>query len=103
MTLLLLVPFVSINCSGGRSPSPKSAQSITKRFFKNYGKKYKESVFAHKAVSDVGVNGVREQSRHVAEIDAFVDLKSGERHRVLVTVKKTPPIGWNVISWEIIQ
>lgn len=103
--LLLLIfiisgPLVMPACAG-RSPSVKSAHSITSGFFKSYGKKYKNSFLGKGKVTRVQVNQVQEQARHLAALDAFLSLDDGKSARVLLMVKNTPPFGWRVISWEL--
>lgn len=101
--LMLCAGFLFSACGGGRVPTAKTAQSVTRSFFKNYSKKYKTSVLGQNPIEKVEINGVREQSYHHAEIEAFLGLKDGHVARVLLTVRSKPPLGWNVLSWEMID
>lgn len=100
MTLLMLAVLAAC---GGRMPSAKSAHSMTAGFFKSYGKKYKTSIIGQNPVQKVEINGVSEQARNLSEIDAFLQLGNGQMARVLLTAKKTPPLGWDILSWEMLE
>lgn len=100
LVLLLSAPLASC---GGRVPSAHTAHSMTAGFFKKYGKKYKDSLFGRIPVNKVEIYRIKEQSRHLAEVEAFVNFSDGEMARVLVTTKKKPPFGWYVISWEMVE
>ena len=97
---LLLLALVA--CAPGL-PSPKSAHSSTASFFKRYSKKYKQSFVAQNPVTSVAINRVQRQSRHYAQIDAFLNLRQGEVARVLLTIKNSPPFGWTITSWEVLE
>lgn len=98
----LLLFLACIACAPGL-PSPKSAHSSTTSFFKRYVKKYRQSFVAQNPVTSVSINRVQRQSRHYAQIDAFLNLRQGEVARVLLTIKNSPPFGWNITSWEILE
>lgn len=98
--LALLVP---LSVLAGRIPTPKSAQSIASGFFKKYGKTHKDSLFGRVKISKVEIGQVRESARNQAQIEAYVNLASGEAAHVLVSIKKTPPFGWSVASWEMLE
>lgn len=100
IALAFLAP--QISC-GGRIPQAKSAQSLTKSYFKSYGRKYKESIFGKIPVDRIEINQITEQSFHIAEIEAFLNFRSGEVARVLLTAKNSPPFGWSVVSWEMVD
>lgn len=99
--ILTLIPLIS--CAGSRVPSTKTAHNVTKSFFKRYGKKYKDSLFGRIPIEKIEINRVQEQSLHHAEVEAFLNLKGGEVARVLITAKNTPPFGWSVLSWEMVD
>lgn len=105
--LLLLVFVISgslvMPACAGRSPSVKSAHSMTSHFFKSYGKKYKNSFLGKNKLTRVEVNQVQEQARNLAAVDAFLSLDDGQSARVFLMVKNTPPFGWRVISWELLD
>ncbi|MDO8520337.1 MAG: hypothetical protein Q7T11_09300, partial [Deltaproteobacteria bacterium] len=95
----ILVFLILAACGGGRIPTPKSAHSITQSFFKKYGKKYKTSVYGQ-GLKGVEIQGIREQSRNQADVEAYVTTSGGEKTHVLMTFKKAPPLGWKVQTWE---
>lgn len=101
-TLSLFAVLVILSACGGRVPTPQSAHSITESFFKKYGKKYKGSVFGQAKINKVEIQGIREQSRNFADVEAFVATANGEKSHVLMTFKKVPPFGWRVHTWEMI-
>lgn len=101
--LLTLFLATSTTACGGRIPSARSAQSMSQSFFKSYGKKYKTSLFGQNKIRKVEINRVEELSRFLAGIDAVVNLDNGQSARVLLTAKKTPPIGWDIQSWEMLE
>ncbi|MBX7147489.1 hypothetical protein K1X76_00260 [bacterium] len=101
-TGLAAILFLTLTACGGRVPSTKSAHSLTQHHFERYGKKYKTSLFAKDPIDKIEINDVREQSLHVADIDAVLTFKSGTLARVLLTAKTTPPLGWKVTSWEML-
>ena len=97
---LILAPAVS---QAGRVPSAKSARNLTTEFFKNYSKKYKDSIFAKNKITKVEINQIHEQSYQVVDIDAFISLEDGTLVRALLTARKKPPFSWKIISWEILE
>lgn len=100
--LYLLLASSLVAC-GGRVPTAKSAQSITRNYFSHYGSRYKKSIFGTNKVKRVEVNRIEDLSLHLAEIEAFVTLKDGTMTRVLLNVKNNPPFGWSVLSWEMLD
>lgn len=98
---LFVLVFPVLSC-GGRMPSPKTAHHMTNNFFKKYGNNYKTSLFGTQSMEQIEINGIRQQSRQHAEIDAFIRFTSGQLARVLITAKNTPPVGWSVLSWELL-
>lgn len=98
--ILILVLFPLISC-GGRIPSTKTAHSMAEHYFKRYARQYKTSLFGKSPISKIEINHIKEDSYHVADVDAFVNFQSGEVARVLMTVKNTAPLGWKIISWEM--
>ena len=97
--IILTITFSMMSCA--RLPSAKSAHSLTKSHFKRYSQKYNESVLGG-TLENVAVNSVREQSRFISEIDAVLTYDNGRIARVLITAKKNPPLGWKVVSWEML-
>lgn len=103
MSFFLVVGLVfSLSACGSRMPSPQSSQSITRGFFKSYGHKYKTSLFGSQKVTRIEINSIQEQARNLAEVDALLGFNTGESTRVLMTLKKRPPFGWRVVSWEML-
>jgi|SRR3990167_9634971 len=103
LSFLIIFLLGSFAACGGRIPSAKSAQSLSGSYFKSYGKKYKTSLFGANKIQKVEINRVEELSRFLAEIDALVNLDNGQTVRVLLTAKKTPPLGWDIQSWEMFE
>lgn len=101
--LLFILLIISPYACGGRIPSAKSAQSLSGGYLKSYGKKYKTSLLGMNKIQKVEINRVEELSRFRAEIDAFVNLDNGQTARALLTAKKTPPFGWSIQSWEMLE
>lgn len=100
---LIIIGFLTLTLlqCGGRVPNAKTAQSMTQHFFVHYGKKYKESVLGVNPVQKVEINHIAEQSRNMADVEAFLDLSNEQKAHVLITFKKTPPFGWKILSWEM--
>ena len=93
----------SFDVHAKRIPTAKSAKSLTTRFFKNYSKKFKDSIFAGNKITKVEINQIHEQSYEVVDIDAFISLSDGTFVRALLTARKKPPLSWKIISWEILE
>lgn len=87
----------------GRTPGPKTAQSISRSFFKHYGNKYDESAFGHKNVDNVVLNAIEEINHNAVYTDAVVTLKGGAPVRVLLKMERHFPTGWRVASWETLS
>lgn len=99
--LLILISALPLIHCGGRVPSPKTAQSMSQHYFERYGKKYKSSVLGVSPVARVEIAQVVEQSRNMADVEAFLILANEQKAHVLLTFKKTPPLGWKILSWEM--
>ncbi len=106
MTLLrncfFILMFFLVSCAG-QMPTAKSAHSITAHYFESYGKKYKTSFFGQGKVTKVEINQMQAQARNLTLVDAFVTLQVDSVAHVLLTMKKTPPLGWGVQSWEMLE
>lgn len=102
ISVIFSFSLASIQCGGSLQPTAKNAHSSTMSYFKSYGKKYKETVFAKSPVTNVSINGIRSISYNRAQVDAFLALEQGEVAKVLVTMKKVPPFGWQIKSWEML-
>jgi hypothetical protein len=94
---------VSTLACGGRTPSPKTAQSVAASYFKSYGKKYPSTYFGSKNVENVAINSVEEISYRKALVDTIVRLVDGHAARALVKMEQKFPKGWYVKSWELLQ
>ncbi len=104
IVLSLILSTISLSPStswAARTPSIKGAHNIARGFFNSYGKKYKDSLFGKGKVNKVEINSIQEQAKNLAEVDAFVSLDNAQSVHVLITMKKTPPFGWSVQSWEM--
>ncbi|MDO8644159.1 MAG: hypothetical protein Q7S00_04230 [bacterium] len=96
---LILVAFLFVSC-GGRLPAPETAQKMTVRYFKKYGKKQKETDFGRYKVTKVEIDKMREVQKGIAEVEAFVVLGDGQAvHKVNMLAKKKA-FRWKVQSWE---
>lgn len=83
-----------------RLPKPKTAQNSISRYFKKYGKKYDETVFAGKNFDTVSINAIEEVSYHVVYVDTILTFRDGKIMRAIVKLQKRFPVGWKVKSWE---
>ncbi len=83
-----------------RMPKPKTAQGVIKSYFKDYGKKYKDSDFGQHKVDDVEVNAIQELQHEMVLVIAYVSLGDGDIvYKVGATLlKKT--LFWRMLSWE---
>ena len=102
MTLILFSITLSA-CGGARIPSPKTAQSVSRSYFKKYGAKFPASQFSRHNIETVTINGVQEISYHFALVDTIVTFADGHAARTLLKLEKKFPQGWKVQSWEILQ
>jgi hypothetical protein len=98
-----LVFLLATAACGGRVPSPKTAQSVSRGYFRHYGNKYESSVFGRKNVADVAINSVEEISHNAAYTDTVVMLRDGGAAHALVKMEKHFPRGWKVVSWELLE
>lgn len=98
LILLFLAPTLAL---AARTPSLKSAQSITKKYLDKYGKEYPASVFGQYDLDTVEINQVKELAKNLSSVEAFVSFLNGKVARVLMTFEKKPPFGWRVKSWEL--
>lgn len=105
--LILLVIFAfsipSLPVMAARTPSVKGAHGTVQSYFKRYGNKYKDSIFGTSKVERVEIGSIEEQSKNLAQVEAMVSMSSGQKTHMLVTFKKTPPLGWKVKSWEMLE
>lgn len=98
--LLFIFCLVFLISCGGRIPSPQTAQEVTARYFKKYGKKHRETSFGQYRVTKVEIDWVREVQKDIAEIQAFVVLGEGDAvHKVNILARKKT-LRWRVESWE---
>ena len=100
LPILLLLSLSLVAC-GGRVPSQPKTASIAQKFFKKYGKKYKESIFASNPVSSVEVKDVQELQKDIATSFLLVKLADGSEVPVVMTLIRKPPLGWRTNGWEM--
>jgi len=98
---LFLALSLCLAACGGRVPSQAKTASIAQKFFKKYGKKYKESVFAANPVSSVEVQDVQELQKDIATSFLLVKLADGSEVPVVMTLIRKPPLGWRTSGWEM--
>lgn len=107
MSILKSAPFLilllSLSACGGRVPAPKTAQSVSRGYFRHYGNKYEQSVFGRKNVENVAINSIEEISHNAVYTDAVVVLRNGGAAHALVKMEKHFPRGWKVVSWELLE
>ncbi|OGQ23078.1 MAG: hypothetical protein A3I05_09680 [Deltaproteobacteria bacterium RIFCSPLOWO2_02_FULL_44_10] len=96
---ILIICFL-FGCAA-RVPSENRAQQSLRHFFKNYGKKYPETPFG-KGVEKVEILKISEIRKHVAAIEAFITLKSGDLKKVNATLQKKTLL-WSFTSWEDLE
>lgn len=97
--LIVLCLFAFVAC-GGRVPTAKTAQRISKSYFKSYGRKFKSSDFGYRNLRQVTVNSVEEISYRLALADVHVSFLDGKAGRALLRLERKFPQGWTVVSWE---
>ncbi len=98
---LFLALSLCLAACGGRVPSQAKTASIAQKFFKKYGKKYKESVFAANPVNSVEVKDVQELQKDIATSFLLVKLADGSEVPVVMTLIRKPPLGWRTSGWEM--
>lgn len=98
---LFLALSLCLAACGGRVPSQAKTASIAQKFFKKYGKKYKESAFAANPVSSVEVKDVQELQKDIATSFLLVKLADGSEVPVVMTLIRKPPLGWRTSGWEM--
>jgi hypothetical protein len=93
---------VALACAAcARQPSDKRAESVIRKHFKKYAKKYPNTVYGRSGVKDVDVTGQQEIHKHLVAVESFVTLGDGTVQRIYATLEKGP-MGWRFLSWEVI-
>ena len=99
MVLALVLAFSTSACSS-RLPKAKTAEHAISKYFKKYGKEYKETDFGKYAIDEVEVNKLTEMQRGMAQAISFISLGDGEIvYKVSVTLTHQT-IRWKVTAWE---
>jgi hypothetical protein len=101
LAIALILPLLLLAACGGRTPSQARTAEIAKKYFKKYGKKYKESSFATNPVTDVEVKDVQELQKNIANGFMLVKLTDGSELPVIMTLIRKPPLGWRTSGWEV--
>jgi hypothetical protein len=97
--LFTVVALAAAFSSCARQPTQKRSAALIKSYFQKYGKKYPESEFGGKKISEVEVISQNEVHKHLVAVEAFITPVEGDVKRVFVTIDKGP-VGWRFVSWE---
>ncbi|MCE9624678.1 MAG: hypothetical protein K8R69_04355 [Deltaproteobacteria bacterium] len=100
LTLLLALSLGLAACTG-RVPSQAKTAHIAQKYFKKYGKKYKESPFAANPVTTVEVKDIQELQKDISTSFLILKLTDGSEVPVIMTLIRKPPLGWRTSSWEM--
>lgn len=95
-TILLILMLAAC---GGRLPTTAKTQSILRHHFQKYGKKYKESPFHNKKITNIEVLKMDEIHKNLIVAQSFVTIEGPEVFQVRMTIEKGP-FGWRYVSWE---
>ena len=98
---LFLILSLCLAACGGRVPSQAKTASIAQKYFKKYGKKFKESPFATNKVSAVEVKDIQELQKDIATSFLLIKLADGSEIPVIMTMIRKPPLGWRTSGWEM--
>lgn len=100
LTLLVITLTFSFVACSQRMPKPRTARSVIKSYFKDYGGKYKDSDFGQYKVDEVEISDIKELQHEMVYVEAYVSLGGGDVvYKVGATLlKKT--LFWRLISWE---
>lgn len=98
--LIALCLLILTTACSGRVPTAKTAQRVSKSYFKSYGRKFKSSDFGYHNLRQVTVNSVEEISYRLALADVHVSFLDGTAGRALLRLERKFPQGWTVVSWE---
>lgn len=103
LRLVITAIIISIGLAtacGGRMPSPQTAQKVTTKYFKKYGKKHRWSDFGQFRIEKVEIGEIQELQRNLVEVEAFTYLsEGGPVHRVRLQMQKKT-FGWRTLAWE---
>ncbi len=100
MLALVFIFSLSVLAFGcGRIPKPSRSQHLIEKHFKNYGKKYPETIYGQSDVKKVEIENQKEIRKDYASVEAYVVLEDGTLRKIYATFKKTS-IGWRFFSWE---
>lgn len=103
LAMALVLPMLLLVACGGRTPTQARTAEIAKKYFKKYGKKYKESSFASNPVTEVEVKDVQELQKNIANGFLLVKRTDGSETPVIMTLIRKPPLGWRTSGWEVAQ
>ena len=94
-----MLALTSSACSS-RIPKPKTAQHAILKYFKKYGKTYKDTDFGKYSVDEVEISKLTELQNGVAQAITFISLGDGEIvYKASVTLTHQT-IRWRVTAWE---
>ena len=97
--LATFLVFLLLTGCASRLPSPATSQKVIAKYFKKYGKKYRETDFGQFKVQTVELASTEELQKNWASAEAFVYLTNGPVYRVRFTLQKKA-FGWRYQSWE---
>src|SRR5215510_5207542 len=97
---LFLALSLCLAACGGRTPSQARTAQIAQKYFKKYGKKYKETQYGTNPVTSVEVKDVQELQKDIATSFLLLKMSDGSQIPVIMTLIRKFPLGWRTTSWE---
>lgn len=98
-TVALMAVCIWLCACGGRLPTQSKTHAIIHKHFRQYGKKYPDSVFGGKKVLDVEVLKIEEIHKHLIAVQTFITIEGPEVFKVRMLIEKGP-LGWRYLAWE---
>lgn len=99
LAVVVMVAFLAAPACA-RQPKAATGAKVIGKYFKKYGKKYKQTIFwTGGGIREVEVTKQEEIHKNLAAIQAFITLKDSSVQRVSVSMERGP-FGWRFVSWE---